>query len=87
MIFFDFYLNVGGVIVFYFEWLKNFFYMCFGCMEKCFNQQIYINIINLVEEMIGKVIMVEQCNVIVCGVDEIDLVCFGLEEMMIVVYY
>ena len=83
----DIYLNAGGVTVSYFEWLKNLSHMRFGRMEKRFNQNTYLNLVNLVERQTGKSIREREKSIIARGADEIDLVRSGLEETMVEAYW
>lgn len=82
----DLFLNAGGVTVSYFEWLKNLSHMRFGRMDKRFNQNTYLNLINKVEEMTGKTVGTQEKLFLTRGGDEIDLVRSGLEETMITAY-
>jgi glutamate dehydrogenase (NAD(P)+) len=82
----DMYLNAGGVTVSYFEWLKNLSHMRFGRMEKRFNQNTYINIVETVEKLSGRSLDIRQKEMITRGAEEIDLVRSGLEETMINAY-
>lgn len=82
----DLYLNAGGVTVSYFEWLKNLSHMRFGRMEKRFNQNTYMKIIDEVEKLTGGTVNQTQRNFIAKGADEVDLVRSGLEETMVVAY-
>ncbi len=82
----DLFLNAGGVTVSYFEWLKNLSHMRFGRMDKRFNQNTYMNLINKVEEMTGKTVGAQEKIFLTKGGDEIDLVRSGLEETMITAY-
>ncbi|MDH3648670.1 MAG: Glu/Leu/Phe/Val dehydrogenase [Saprospiraceae bacterium] len=82
----DMYLNAGGVTVSYFEWLKNLSHMRFGRMEKRFDQNTYLNLVNLVERQTGKSIKQREKTIIARGADEIDLVRSGLEETMVTAY-
>jgi glutamate dehydrogenase (NAD(P)+) len=83
----DMYLNAGGVTVSYFEWLKNLSHVRFGRMDKRFNHNAYINILETVERLTGKSISDTEKNFLSKGGDEIDLVRSGLEETMINAYH
>ena len=82
----DMYCNAGGVTVSYFEWLKNLSHMRFGRMEKRFDQQKYMNLVDLVARMTGQKIGERERALVARGADEIDLVRSGLEETMITAY-
>jgi glutamate dehydrogenase (NAD(P)+) len=82
----DMYLNAGGVIVSYFEWLKNLSHVRFGRMGKRFEQTAFENMLRAVETATGKNFSETERQVIARGADEIDLVNSGLEETMIVAY-
>lgn len=82
----DMYLNAGGVTVSYFEWLKNLSHVRFGRMDKRFNQNTYLNIMDTVENLTGKSISQKEKDFITRGADEIDLVRSGLEETMVSSY-
>lgn len=79
----DMYLNAGGVTVSYFEWLKNLSHMRFGRMDKRFNQNMYGNLVKVVENLTGKAVSSKERGMLVRGADEVDLVRSGLEETMI----
>lgn len=82
----DMFLNAGGVTVSYFEWLKNLSHMRFGRMEKRFNQNTYLSMIDLVEKNTGREISERDRMLVARGADEIDLVRSGLEETMVTAY-
>lgn len=82
----DMYCNAGGVTVSYFEWLKNLSHMRFGRMEKRFDQNVYGNLVGLVERLTGKTIGEKERTLLTKGADEIDLVRSGLEETMVTAY-
>lgn len=79
----DMYLNAGGVTVSYFEWLKNLSHVRYGRMEKRFNENMNMQIINQMEALTGKSVSESQKKQIVHGADEQELVHSGLEETMI----
>ncbi len=79
----DMYLNAGGVTVSYFEWLKNLSHVRYGRMEKRFNENMNMQIINQMEALTGKSVEESQKKQIVHGADEQELVHSGLEETMI----
>jgi glutamate dehydrogenase (NAD(P)+) len=83
----DMYINAGGVTVSYFEWLKNLSHVRFGRMDKRFNQNTYLQILETVERLTGKTISDLEKSVLTKGGDEIDLVRSGLEETMINAYH
>jgi len=83
----DMFLNAGGVTVSYFEWLKNLSHVRFGRMDKRFNQNAYLHILETVERLTGKTISDKEKMVLTNGGDEIDLVRSGLEETMINAYH
>lgn len=83
----DLYLNAGGVTVSYFEWLKNLSHVRFGRMEKRFEELMFKNIADTIEESTGRKLDDSRRNLLVHGADEIDLVNSGLEETMITAYH
>ncbi len=82
----DMYLNGGGVVVSYFEWLKNISHVRFGRMDKRFEERSTLQLVSMVEKMTGKSLTVEERNIIIRGADEEDLVNSGLEDTMISSY-
>lgn len=79
----DIYLNAGGVTVSYFEWLKNLSHVRYGRLEKRFDENMYAEILNIIESMTGQKVSKMERKIILRGPDEIDLVHSGLEDTMI----
>jgi glutamate dehydrogenase (NAD(P)+) len=83
----DMYCNAGGVTVSYFEWLKNLSHVAFGRMDKRYEENANLNLVNLVEKMTGVSLSPEQRSLVVKGASELELVNSGLEETMIRAYH
>ncbi len=83
----DTYLNAGGVVVSYFEWVKNLSHVRFGRLEKRWQSQAYRGLFGAVEKMAGGTLPREVSAKFLKGPDEIDLVRSGLEETMASAYH
>ncbi|HEX6898722.1 MAG TPA: Glu/Leu/Phe/Val dehydrogenase [Thermoanaerobaculia bacterium] len=83
----DHYANAGGVLVSYFEWLKNLAHVRFGRMERRFEEQAYQRILDVVGSRTGKAFSLEEKAAIAHGADEADLVYSGLEDTMMTAYH
>ncbi|MFP4340715.1 MAG: Glu/Leu/Phe/Val family dehydrogenase [Cyclobacteriaceae bacterium] len=83
----DLYLNAGGVTVSYFEWLKNLARVSFGRMDKRYEELTNQRIVQVMEEVSGKSLSLDQRKLIVRGASEYDIVDSGLEETMVNAYH
>jgi len=83
----DNYLNAGGVIVSYFEWLKNLSHVRFGRMGRRFEQQAYRRLLKSVEKATGHAFSADETERIAKGADEQALVRSGLEDSMVTAYH
>ena len=79
----DILANSGGVAVSYFEWTKNIRHMRFGRLEKRRNQLQLNNLIAAIESMTGKSMPKKYKDNFMDGIEEIDLIRSGLDDMMI----
>ena len=82
----DIWLNAGGVIVSYFEWLKNLSHVRFGRMEKRFEEGAFNRILNAIEVSTGHKFNEADARKITEGAGEEDLVNSGLEESISTAY-
>ncbi len=83
----DMYVNAGGVVVSYFEWLKNISHVRFGRMDKRFEEGSNTRMIDTIEKMTGKSLTSSERSIIARGADEEDIVNSGLEDTMIGAYH
>jgi glutamate dehydrogenase (NAD(P)+) len=83
----DHFVNAGGVLVSYFEWLKNLSHVRLGRMEKRFEESAYRRILKSVEGMTGKHLGDEEIASVTRGAEEVDLVNSGLEDTMVTAYH
>lgn len=83
----DMYCNAGGVTVSYFEWLKNLSHVAFGRMDRRYEENANLNLVNAIELMTGTRLSPEQRGLIVKGATELELVNSGLEDTMIRSYH
>lgn len=83
----DMYCNAGGVTVSYFEWLKNLSHVAFGRMDKRYEENANLNLVNMVEKITGANLSPTERSVIVKGASELELVNSGLEDTMIRSYH
>ena len=79
----DILANGGGVAVSYFEWVKNLRHIRFGRLEKRRNQIQLNNLIEAIESMTGKTMPAKYKTNFHNGIEEIDLIRSGLDDMMI----
>ncbi len=82
----DLWLNAGGVIVSYFEWLKNLSHVRFGRMEKRFEEGAFRRLLSAIEKATGTKFPEDEARALTGGASELDLVNSGLEESMIEAY-
>ena len=78
----DIYVNAGGVIVSYFEWVKNISHIRFGRMEKRFQEQKILEIIDLIDKKTNTKTDYATIKNVLHGADEEDLAFSGLEDSM-----
>jgi glutamate dehydrogenase (NAD(P)+) len=82
----DAYLNAGGVVVSYFEWLKNLSHVRFGRLEKRFEERAYRGLLQAIESSSERRFSAEEMKVLAHGATEEDLVESGLEDIMVDAY-
>jgi len=82
----DTYLNAGGVVVSYFEWLKDIQHVRYGRMNKKFDEGSLLKIVRELEAISGKKYSENDLKRLTYGAGEADLVDSGLEETMITAY-
>ncbi|MFB6099624.1 MAG: Glu/Leu/Phe/Val dehydrogenase, partial [Salinibacter sp.] len=82
----DVYLNAGGVIVSYFEWLRNLSHMRHGRMSRRFEEQNAERILRAVDQLTAEDFDEELLERLIervsFGASERDLVNSGLEDTM-----
>ena len=83
----DHYANAGGVLVSYFEWLKNLAHVRFGRMEKRAEELAFRRILKTVERKTERSFSEEEIANASQGSDEADLVNSGLEDTMVTAFH
>jgi len=78
----DAYANAGGVIVSYFEWIRNLSHIRFGRMQRRYDEIRSQNQIDALEEVTGKRVPDRFRKKINGGASELDLVRSGLDDSM-----
>jgi len=79
----DLYLNAGGVVVSYFEWLKNLSNVRFGRLNRRFDERRGGAIVEALEKHCAISLPWDVKNRIIRGASERDLAFSGLEDTMI----
>jgi glutamate dehydrogenase (NAD(P)+) len=83
----DIFLNAGGLIVSYFEWLKNLQHVRMGRLAKRFTETSTIHLVEAMERLTGKSLLTNEKRQLAHGPDEEDLVNSGLEDTLIAAYH
>ena len=78
----DLFANAGGVVVSYFEWVKNLTHIPFGLMERRYDEKGHRTLARSLEMMTGQAFPKEAETEFFQGRREIDLVRSGLDDMM-----
>jgi len=78
----DAYANAGGVIVSYFEWIRNLSHIRFGRMQRRYDEIRGQNQIDALEDATGKRVPDRFRKKINGGASELDLVRSGLDDSM-----
>lgn len=78
----DLFVNSGGVIVSYFEWVKNLTHIPFGLMDRRRRERGRATIASCLERMTGYEVPKDLRSELLDGGQEIDLVRSGLDDVM-----
>ncbi len=82
----DVYVNAGGVVVSYFEWIKNISHIRFGRLGRRFEEVRGRATIDALQQMLGRSVPATLQDKMVHGADELDLVRSGLDDTMRLAY-
>ncbi|EHQ51707.1 Glu/Leu/Phe/Val dehydrogenase dimerization region [Ectothiorhodospira sp. PHS-1] len=82
----DIYANAGGVVVSYFEWIRNLSHMRFGRLERRLDEVRGQHIVSALELMSGEQSPDWLRESLLRGADELDLVRSGLDDAMRVAF-
>jgi len=82
----DIYANAGGVVVSYFEWLKNLSHVRFGRLERRYRAASDLRLLHAVERASGKAFTDADRAAVVQAPNELSIVNSGLEETMVTAY-
>lgn len=82
----DIYANAGGVVVSYFEWLKNLSHVRFGRLERRRQAASELRLLSAIERATGTPFAAADRARFVEAPDESSIVNSGLEETMVTAY-
>lgn len=82
----DIYANAGGVVVSYFEWIRNLSHMRFGRLERRVDEMRGQQIVSALEFMSNAPAPAWLHTTLIRGADELDLVRSGLDDAMRVAF-
>ncbi len=82
----DIYANAGGVVVSYFEWIKNLSHVSFERMTRRYQQISNNRILNVITRLTGKPLPPEDAALLLQAPNEIDFVRTALENTMTISY-
>lgn len=78
----DAYANAGGVVVSYFEWIRNLSHIRFGRMQRLYDESRAQHQMQALEDLTGKLVPDAFKLKINGGASELDLVRSGLDDSM-----
>ena len=78
----DIFVNAGGVVVSYYEWVKNISHISFGRLQRRFDEQKMRDVIAAISKTTNKSISSSLYKKITSGATEKDLAYSGLEDTM-----
>jgi glutamate dehydrogenase (NAD(P)+) len=78
----DAYVNAGGVIVSYFEWIRNLSHIRFGRIQRRFDEQRGQYIAAALQELTGNPVSEHWQDKLTTSADELALVRSGLDDSM-----
>jgi len=76
----DIFVNAGGVVVSYFEWIKNLSHIRLGRLEKRYTESKLLEVVRLIEKITNTKTDDQTIKRIVQGANERDLSNSGLED-------
>jgi glutamate dehydrogenase (NAD(P)+) len=75
-------MNAGGVVVSYFEWIRNLSHIRLGRLQRRFEEVRGQHIVSALELMTGEQVPEWMHDALVRGAHETDLVRSGLDDTM-----
>ncbi|MCG5524836.1 Glu/Leu/Phe/Val dehydrogenase [Ectothiorhodospira haloalkaliphila] len=82
----DIYANAGGVVVSYFEWIRNLSHIRFGRLQRRLDETRGEHIVSALEMMSGEKTPAWMRENLIRGAEEVDLVRSGLDDAMRVAF-
>jgi glutamate dehydrogenase (NAD(P)+) len=82
----DIYANAGGVVVSYFEWIKNLSHVSFERMTRRYQQIANNRLLDVITRLTGKTLPPEDVAPLLQAPNEIDFVRTALENTMSISY-
>ena len=82
----DVYANAGGVVVSYFEWIKNLSHVSFERMTRRYQQIANDRLLQVLTHLTGKTLPPEDAALLLQAPNEIDFVRTALENTMAISY-
>ncbi len=82
----DIYANAGGVVVSYFEWLKNLYHIRLGRLTKRVEEISQMRMLHAILQLIGRTMSESELKKYIFSADEKEIVFSGLEDTMVNAY-
>jgi glutamate dehydrogenase (NAD(P)+) len=82
----DIYANAGGVVVSYFEWIKNLSHVSFERMTRRYQQMANARLLQVLERLTGRAPSAAEAALLGSAPDEIDFVRTALENTLAISY-